>query len=144
MQLNITDNICVLSEYVNGLWPPLQGGIELGLPTSLSHAQNLAEASEHSARLGVDPQVEKIKKMLQQLDDKIEAVSTSAHPPTANRVQQVNDNSYTYQHGCGGRQHTVYQRGAHQQRGPNFIPQAPLREGNDCIICGNYVTLKSP
>ena len=71
-KLNITDQEQKLAIYVQNLAPHIQKHVQMALPTSLQHAQNLAEAAEHADKLEGQNNIEIITTMFKQLESKLD------------------------------------------------------------------------
>ena len=85
-KLNLTDHQLMLSEYVSGLRPAIQADVEKALPSDLTHAINLSEASEQSMRLNPSVDMEKLTQLVSKLETKLDAGTKSLNPATLNMV----------------------------------------------------------
>ena len=139
-QLGISDNTQMLSEYFNGLRPALQADVERGLPTSLRHAQNLAEASENTSHLTSD--MTQLTSMIQKLEKKIDdnarlpppiSLNAAEYPPSGHHYPPAPDRSNYRQsfrgQSRGGRHHSFSGR---QSRGYNSSQRTPF-----CVRCNS-------
>ena len=85
-KLNLTDHQLMLSEYVSGLRPAIQADVEKALPSDLTHAINLSEASEQSLRLNPSVDMEKLTQLVSKLETKLDASAKSFTQASINSV----------------------------------------------------------
>ena len=70
-ELQITDEIQILTTYVSNLLPDLKAHVQRGLPRDLQHAQHLAQVAEASSPFDATKGLDHLTQLMAQMDAKL-------------------------------------------------------------------------